>query len=75
MRHRASFVLRLVAVTLIAVVAVTGSPFIALVRAMAHLHHRGSTGLIVALVTGQGLGSVAATLAAAVMAAEPGFGA
>ncbi|MDQ4088777.1 MAG: MFS transporter [Actinomycetota bacterium] len=62
------------AVTLIGIVAVTASPFIALVPAMARLQHGGSTGLTVALVTAQGLGAVVATLAAPAIGARAGVG-
>ncbi len=62
------------AVVLIGVVALVGSPFIALVPAMAvDALHRGATGTSV-LVTGQGVGAVVGALALAPLAVALGRG-
>jgi len=62
------------AVILIGIVAVLGSPFIALVPAMAvDALHRGAAGTS-ALVTGQGIGAVVGALALAPLAARVGRG-
>jgi MFS family permease len=50
------------AVVLISVVALTASPFIALVPAMARVRHDGGSGLTSLFVTAQGIGAVAGAL-------------
>lgn len=52
------------AILLIAAVAVTASPFIALIPAMARVRHDGSASLTSAFVTAQGVGAVIGAIAA-----------
>lgn len=56
------------AIVVISIVALTASPFIALVPAMARVHFDGDAGLTARLVTAQGLGAVLGALALPVVA-------
>ena len=56
------------AIVLISIVALTASPFIALVPAMARVHFDGDAGLTARLVTAQGIGAVLGALALPVLA-------
>jgi MFS family permease len=56
------------AIVFISIVALTASPFIALVPAMARVHFDGDAGLTARLVTAQGIGAVLGALALPVLA-------
>lgn len=56
------------AIVVISIVALTASPFIALVPAMARVHFDGDAGLTARLVTAQGIGAVLGALALPVVA-------
>jgi MFS family permease len=60
------------AILLISVVALTASPFIALVPAMARVRHDGGSSLTSILVTAQGVGAVAGALVVPVVAERIG---
>jgi MFS family permease len=60
------------AILAISVVALTASPFIALLPAMARVHHDGGEGLTSAFVTAQGIGAVGGAILAPTLA--EGFG-
>lgn len=60
------------AILLISVVALTASPFIALIPAMARVRHGGGSGLTSTFVTAQGIGAVAGALLVPVLAQRLG---
>jgi MFS family permease len=60
------------AILFIAVVAITASPFIALLPAMARVRHQGGPTLTSVFVTAQGIGAVAGALAVPVLAERVG---
>lgn len=60
------------AILMIAVIALTASPFIALIPAMARVRHDGGEGLTSMFVTAQGVGAVGGALAVPVLARRLG---